>query len=28
VNAAQKVDVTSGGKPLPILITKMDMDKL
>ena len=28
INEAQKVDLTSGGKPLPILITKMDMDKL
>lgn len=28
VNAPQKIDVTSGGKPLPILITKMDMDRL
>lgn len=30
VNAPVKTetDVTSGGKPLPILITKMDMDKL
>jgi hypothetical protein len=28
INEAKKVDVTSAGKPVPILITKMDLSEL